>query len=239
MEANLHNNDDATGIRRLASTSAVPFRFVADPGPRLREDAARNRDAVLCSARTLFAERGIDVPLEEIARCAGVGIATLYRRFPDRQTLIRAAFEPKMRAYAAAARAATQEPDPWDGFAGYVRTVCEMQAADAGFADVITLTFPATAELDRELRAATAGINDVVERAKASGALRPDFVLEDLVITLMANAGVVDATSTHAPDAWRRFVTYQLDAFRATSSSELPRPVSPRRLLRAMRRSTS
>lgn len=210
---------------------------MANPEHRLREDAARNRDAVLCAARSLFAERGIDVPLEEIARCAGVGIATLYRRFPDRQTLVRAAFEPKMRAYAAAARAAVEAADPWDGFAGYVRTVCAMQAADAGFADVITLTFPATAELDRELRAASAGINDVVERAKVSGALRPDFVLEDLVVALMANAGVVNATSAHAPGAWQRFVSYQLDAFRATGRSQLPDPESPRRLLRSMRRS--
>lgn len=209
---------------------------MADPEPRLREDAARNRDAVLCAARSLFAERGINVPLEEIARCAGVGIATLYRRFPDRQALVRAVFEPKMRAYAAAAHAAVEASDPWDGFAGYVRTVCEMQAADAGFADVITLTFPATAELDRELRAATAGINGVVERAKAAGALRPDFVVEDLVITLMANAGVVDATTAHAPNAWQRFVAYQLDAFRASDRSQLPDPISPRGLLRAMRR---
>lgn len=217
--------------------TGLQFHLVGDPERRLREDAARNRDAVLCAARHLFAERGIDVPLEDIARCAGVGIATLYRRFPDRGALVRAAFEPKMRAYAAAARAAAEAPDPWDGFAGYVRTVCAMQAADAGFADVITLTFPATAELDRELRAATAGINDVVERAKAAGKLRADFVLQDLVIVLMGNAGVVNATSAHAPDAWQRFVAYQLDAFRATNHDELPAPVSPRRLAHAMRRS--
>ncbi len=150
-----------------------------------------------CSQRgEVFAERGVDVPLEEIARRAGVGIATLYRRFPTREALVAAAFEPKLKAYAAAAAAAVGEADPWLGFSGYVRTVCAMQADDAGFADVVALTFPATRELDRQLRTATAGLKGVIERAKAAGSLREDFVMEDLVLVLLANAGVVNATKS-------------------------------------------
>jgi AcrR family transcriptional regulator len=202
----------------------------------LRVDAARNRDAILEAARQAFAEHGTDVSLEDIARRAGVGIATLYRRFPTRPELVAAAFEPKMRAYVDAAERAAAEPDPWEGFTGYVRTVCAMQAADAGFADVLALTFPATAALDRELRNATAGLNGVVERAKAAGALRADFVMEDLVLLLMANAGVVNATKRHAPRAWERFAAYMLDAFRAPSRSPLPKAINAARLSRAIRR---
>lgn len=165
-----------------------------------------------------------------------MGIATLYRRFPTRQELVAAAFEPKMDAYVAAAEKAIAHPDPWEGFSGYVRTVCAMQAADAGFADVLALTFPATAELDRQLRTATAGLHDVVERAKAAGALRADFVMEDLVLLLIANAGVVNATKRHAAKAWERFAAYMLDAFRAPGASPLPKPINPARLSLAIRR---
>ena len=202
----------------------------------LRVDAARNRDAILESARQVFAESGTDAALEEIARRADVGIATLYRRFPTRADLVAAAFEPRMRAYEAAAEAAIAAADPWEGFSGFVHAVCAMQAADAGCADVLSATFPTTAELDRQLRTATAGLNDVIDRAKAAGALRRDFVLEDLVLLLMANAGVVNVTKGHAPKAWERFAAYMLDAFRAPGASKLPKPVNPAWLARSIRR---
>jgi AcrR family transcriptional regulator len=206
------------------------------PVPRpLRADAARNRDAIVESARRVFAENGTDAALEEIARRAGVGIATLYRRFPAREDLVAAAFEPRLRAYEAAAKAATASADPWEGFSGFVRAACSMQAGDAGCADVLSLTFPTTAGLDRRLRAATAGLNGVIQRAKAAGALRADFVMEDLVLVLMANAGVVNATKHHAPKAWERFTAYMLDALRAPGASPLPKPISPARLARAIR----
>ena len=204
----------------------------------MRADAARNRDAILESARQVFAESGTDAALEEIARRADVGIATLYRRFPTREDLVEAAFEPRLRAYEAAANRAGAAADPWEGFSGFVRDACSMQAADAGCADVLALTFASTARLDRQLRAATAGLSDVVQRAKAAGALRTDFVLEDLVLLLMANAGVVNATKGHAPRAWERFTAYMLDAFRAPGTSPLPGPVGPARLARAVRRSS-
>jgi AcrR family transcriptional regulator len=201
-----------------------------------RADATRNRDALLCAAQSAFAEQGTDVALEEIARRAGVGIATLYRHFPTRDDLLAASFAPRMCAYVEAARVAEAEPDPWDGFSGYVRTVCALQAQDAGFADVVALTFPTTTALDRQLRAASAGMADVIDRAKAQGSLRPDFVMEDLVLVLMANAGVISSTRHYVPQAWERFVAYQLDAFRAPGASTLPDPMPPARLSLAVRR---
>src|SRR5579863_7124670 len=119
----------------------------------LRVDAARNRHAIVEAARHEFAEHGMDVALEDIARRAQVGIATLYRHFPARRDLVEAAFEPRLRAYEAAARAAIAAPDPWEGFSGFVWVACAMQAADAGCADVLSSTFPSTVALDRKLRA--------------------------------------------------------------------------------------
>jgi AcrR family transcriptional regulator len=175
------------------------------------------------------------VPFDEIARRAEVGIATLYRRFPTRGELVAEAFAPKMLAYAAAAEAALSYSGPWEGFSDLVRRLCAMQAADAGFADVLALTFPATPEFDREMQATLRRVREVVERAQKAGVVRADFVLEDLVMLLMANAGVVNATKRYAPRAWERFAAYMLDAFRAPGASQLPRPISPTRMARAIR----
>jgi hypothetical protein len=121
------------------------------------------------------------------------------------------------------------------GFAGFVRAMCAMQEADAGFADVLSLSFPSSAAVDRRLRTAT-GLAALIERAKEAGRLREDFVVEDLVLVLMANAGVVNVTKEHAPAAWERLVCYLLDGFRAPAASELPVPINAARLARAIRR---
>ena len=91
------------------------------PAHRLRADAARNRAAIVAVAREVFAEQGLEAPLETIAARAGVGIATLYRRFPTREKLVAAALTEKVAEYAEAAEQALAVADPWDGFAGFVR----------------------------------------------------------------------------------------------------------------------
>src|SRR5438094_8772423 len=104
-------------------------------GPGLRPDAQRNRERVVEAARDVFAEQGLEASTNEIARRAGVGVATLFRRFPTRDNLIAAAFTNKMHAYAEAIDEALADPDPWSGFCGYIERVCQMQADDRGFAD--------------------------------------------------------------------------------------------------------
>src|SRR5438874_302222 len=96
----------------------------------LRADARRNRQRILAAARSVFAEQGLDAPLAEVAGRAGVGIATLYRRFPTREDLIVASFEQKMDAYVNAVDEALQAPDAWSGFQGCLERVCAMQAGD-------------------------------------------------------------------------------------------------------------
>ena len=104
----------------------------------LRRDAARNRERIVLAAQQVFCERGLSAPIEDIADRAGVGIATLYRRFPTRPDLIAAAFEPKMAAYADAVTEALADPIPWHGFCRYVEQICAMQAEDHGFTHAIT-----------------------------------------------------------------------------------------------------
>jgi AcrR family transcriptional regulator len=104
----------------------------------LRADAARNRAAILAVARDVFAEQGLEAPLEVIAARAGVGIATLYRRFPTREKLVAAALVEKIAQYAQAAEQALEVPDPWAGFAWFVQRICELQACDRGLGDLLS-----------------------------------------------------------------------------------------------------
>lgn len=208
-----------------------PCEQAAQP---LRADAERNRERILAAARHAFAAHGIEVPMSAVARAAGVGVATLFRRFPTREDLINAVFAGTMDAYVDAVTAALADPDPWHGFTGYVHAVCAMQAADRGFAEVLTMTFPAAGHLEEQRTRALGGFIELIDRAKATGHLRPDFVSQDLVILLMANAGVIAATAKAAPGSWRRLVGYMIQAFTAPQPATLPPPPAPDALARAM-----
>ena len=226
----------------VAAAAGVPGEpaACAHAERRLRADAARNRAAIVAVARDVFAEHGLEAPLEAIAARAGVGIATLYRRFPTREKLVAAALVEKVAEYAEAARQALAVPDPWDGFAGFVERICELQASDRGLSDLLSMTLSADEEVEELRRTANDLLIMVIDRAKAAGALREDFVGEDLVLLLIASAAVMHVTRADAPDAWRRFVALALDAFRSQASSPLlpeatlPAPPSTAQMTRAM-----
>src|SRR5205814_1357075 len=119
---------------------------------------------------------------------------------------------------------ALRAPNPWEGLGDFVERVCGMQAADRGLNDVLAGTFPTVKALEEERARAYWGFVELVRRAQAQGTLRPDFVPEDMVLLLMANAGVIRATRDSAPNAWRRFVALALDGFRAEGAQPLPPP---------------
>jgi AcrR family transcriptional regulator len=105
----------------------------------LRADARRNREAILAAARRAFAERGLQTSLDEIAKQAGVGSGTLYRHFPTRDDLVVAVFTERMAENVALVEEAQHQADPWEAFAGYIRSTCRAQAADKGLADLFAL----------------------------------------------------------------------------------------------------
>src|SRR3954451_2073970 len=212
----------------------------SEPGAArgLRVDAERNRRRIIAAAQEAFSDLGIDVPMAEVARRAGVGVGTLYRRYPTRADLVAAAFEHKMAAYADAAGQALADPDPWRGFCGYLERICAMQAGDRGFTTVLTMTFPTAKQFEADRDRAFADFTTLVERAKAAGKLRADFATEDMPMFLMANAGVLTATADAAPDTWRRLVGYLIQACAAPAAQPLPEPPAPRQMYKAMLRTT-
>ncbi|MDN3059119.1 TetR/AcrR family transcriptional regulator [Streptomyces sp. SRF1] len=208
-------------VSRIASATGVPA--AGDTG--LRSDAALNRRRVLEAARALFASCGIDVPMATIARRAGVGVATLYRRFPTREALVRAVFSDEFSAYAAVVDDALADDDPWRGFCRAIESVCTSQVHERGFNDAFLSSFPDAVGFERERQRVEEGFAEVIRRAKAAGRLRQDFDLSDLTLILLANRGVIDDAAT-APAASRRLVAHLLRSFE-TGRAEPARPLPP------------
>ncbi|MEV0380215.1 helix-turn-helix domain-containing protein [Nonomuraea sp. NPDC050643] len=182
----------------------------------MRKDAVQNRERLLAAARRLFADRGLDVPLEEIAREAGVSIGTLYNRFPARDDLVAAVFEDRMATVAGLAERALTAADAWEGFVGFLTGVCELQAADLGYNDLAVRgapTGPGHALMRR-----------LLERAQESGGLRSDVTLTDMAFVIWGVGATVRATHEVAPGAWRRHLALALDGLRAGAARPLPVP---------------
>lgn len=201
----------------------------------LRADAARNRRALVAAARTTFGQRGLEAPLDDIARLAGTGNATLYRHFPTRCDLVTAVFADTLQEVVAACERALANPDPWSAFRDHVLFLCELQANDRGLADLLTARVTGAPALERLRERAHQGLRQVAERARASGSLRPDFEPEDLALLLMANAGLIHRTAVRAPSAWRRHLAYVLDGLhRDAARTEAPPSPGLRAVRQAM-----
>ncbi|MDX3490072.1 MULTISPECIES: TetR/AcrR family transcriptional regulator [unclassified Streptomyces] len=182
----------------------------------LRADARENRERILRAAREAYALHGIDAPISAIARRAGVGVATLYRRFPTRASLITEAFAEQLAECAGVLDEALEDPDPWHGFCTVFRKICAMQAADRGFTHAFLSRFPGETAYAGERDRAEEGLALLVRRAQEAGALRPDFDISDVVLVLLANSGVANGAGPEAAAASRRLVGYLLESFRAT-----------------------
>ncbi|MFV2178153.1 TetR/AcrR family transcriptional regulator [Actinomadura sp. LOL_016] len=190
----------------------------------MRADAQRNAEKLRAAAAELFQERGLQVPLKEIARRAGVSHGTLYNLFGTREALIDEVVADRAagRLDEAAQRALAFE-DAWEGFAYYVERLCELQATDPAVADVVSGRYPGAERLMTACGRTMDAARRIVGRAQEAGALRPDFTNADLVFTFAANALLARATAEAAPDAWRRQARFLLDGLRSEAArSPLP-----------------
>ncbi|MCW2499050.1 MAG: transcriptional regulator, TetR family [Frankiales bacterium] len=203
---------------------------------KLRADAARNRAALVEAASSVFAEQGLDASLDEIARLAGTGNATLYRRFPTRSDLVAAVFADRMAEHVSAVEAGLADDDPWRGFRSYVEAVTGMQAQDRGLADLVTMDISSAPEIEALRRRAYEGLVRLVERARRAGVLRADFTDQDVVLLLMANAGLVERTPHIAVGASARLIGLLLDGLRAEAARDAPAPPPQGDVREAMRR---
>jgi AcrR family transcriptional regulator len=193
----------------------------------LRADAERNRQRIVDAAKTLFAERGVEVSVEDIAAAAGVGIGTFYRRFPDRESLVEAVFATKLERAAENARRALDIEDPWEAFRTFVMGVARMHARDRGLNDVL-LSSDRGRERVAAFRATIQPLaGQLLDRAKAAGALREDVTLFDIAMVHQAVGAIADITRDVSPDYFERTLTLLVDglaAERTTTAMPLPPP---------------
>ncbi|MGX9888866.1 TetR/AcrR family transcriptional regulator [Streptomyces sp. NPDC002276] len=207
------------------------------PAPKpLRADAARNRAKLVAAATDVFGERGLDASLEEIARRAGVSIGTLYNHFPTREAFWDAIFPERLAALERIIDSALAAPDPWDGFVGYLEGLFALQAEDHGLNDALAQRFRAAGEVEQACHQGFRRAEQIIERARDSGQLRPDFEPEDLVTLIWAMSQVIRESMATAPDAWRRCLGFFLDGLRAGAARPLAvPPLTPGQLSEVMR----
>jgi AcrR family transcriptional regulator len=192
-------------------------RVVTDRLPHtLRSDARDNRERILDAARAVFAADGLNVPMREIARRAGVGPATLYRRFPTKEALVTEAFTDQIHACHRVVDEALAEPDPWRGLCLVIEKICELHALDRGFTAAFMSAYPNAIDLTSAREHALTSIAGLARRAKDTGHLRLDFVVDDLILILMANSGIQAGSPAATVAASRRFAALAIQALRAT-----------------------
>jgi AcrR family transcriptional regulator len=176
----------------------------------LRADARRNRERILDAARKVFAKRGAYAQMDDVARAAGVGVGTVYRHFPDKHALMGELVAAKFRAFADNAERALEVEDPWEAFAGLLRTNAELCARDIGIQQAM-LRQPASWSLAAlELMRLRDLATKLIARAQAAGVMRADFVVDDIPMLM----GGLTATMAVAQYDWHRHLEIILDGIR-------------------------
>jgi AcrR family transcriptional regulator len=199
----------------------------------LRRDAERNRQRILEAAHGVFAERGLAATLDDVAAAAGVGVGTVYRRFPNKDDLIEALFEARIAQVVEIARRAAEIADPWDAFETFLTEAATVMAADRGMKEVLL----GSGGRDRVARGRAqiepiAG--EIIERAQAAGVLRPDIVALDMPLIQVMLSTIADTARDVRPDLWRRYLDLILDGLRAEPRREIAPPPQPQEMFAAM-----
>ncbi|MCM2410559.1 TetR/AcrR family transcriptional regulator [Streptomyces sp. RKAG290] len=198
---------------------------MGDRPPARRRDALRNRKLLSDKAREVFAEQGLDAPLDEIARRAGVGNATLYRHFPTRAALVDEVFRDALTETTAAGERARTAEDAWRGLTEYLQTVFVGLAADRGTNDLMTTNLEGVTALEAIHAHNRTTIDGLLRRGQEQGTVRADLTTEDLLLMLAALGRAVPALTSITSDAWLRPLTLLMDGLRARPATPpLPTP---------------
>lgn len=202
-----------------------------DKALALRADAARNRALIVAAAAEVFAERGLDASTAEIAERAGVGEATLFRRFPTKEDLIAAIVAAKMEEALARGEACLEEVDPWRGIERFLFEMIERSVLDLGVSDAAKDRCVASVELAPKRKRLLDICSELVRRGQRAGVVREDLAGQDLVflITAVGSLGGQPFPGLRE-DLWQRYLGLLLDGLRPEGANKL-RPGAPARRL--------
>jgi AcrR family transcriptional regulator len=191
----------------------------------LRRDAERNRQRILAAAGQVFSERGLDATLDEVARAAGVGVGTVYRRFPDKEALVAALFRERIDRLVTVAEDACAAADPWQAIVSYLEYTAAAMAGDTGLRQLMMF---GTYDRDQVCYAGDRMrpvITRLVQRAQASGDLRGDFEATDVKMIAFMLASLAEYAAAVTPDVWRRYLAILIDGLRPSRGEASPLPV--------------
>ncbi len=191
----------------------------------LRKDAEANRRRLLIAARELFAERGLDVTLHDIAARAGVGVGTAYRRFANKGEIMDALFGLQVEEISRLADEALADSDPWRALATYLEQVMALQAKDRGLAQILSGRRIRTEQHDWSRSVIAPKVNAITARAKEAGVLRDDVEGTDLVFIQVGLNAIAERSREVSPELYRRYLHLMLDSIRA-HPDQLDLPVS-------------
>ena len=192
----------------MASSTTSPDR-------PLRRDAERNRQRIIEAARDAFAEEGLSVTLDEIARRAGVGVGTVYRRFPDKEQLIDALFEDQITQFVTLADECLGDMDAWDGLVRFLEHACHIHACDRGLKEVVLSGEHGLERVARGRELIFPLVTRLVERAQVDGTLRPDVTPTDMPLLQLMLGSLSELTRDADPEVWRRYLGIVIDGLRA------------------------
>ncbi len=200
-----------------------------EPDRALRADAARNRERILVAAGEVFAHRGLDATLDDVAHHAGLGVGTVYRRFPGKEALVEALFVQALDRMVALAEEAAAMDDPWESLVWFLEHATEMQSENLGLRDVALHNGYGRDKVAAARERIIPAVYRLVERAQQSGRLRSDFLPTDVPIIELMVSSVADYTSALAPDLWRRYLAIVLDGLVAERTETRPLVAGPNR----------
>lgn len=206
----------------------------------MRADAERNRLRILDAAAELFAERGLQVSLDEVAERAGVGVGTVYRRFPDREALIDALFQARVEEFIGIANEAAADPDPWAGLTRFIELGVEFHGRNRAVKELMFSAPGGREWVDRVRARIRPIVGRMVKAAQQQGRLRPDLHTLDVPMITLMLASAMEFTGGVGTESWRRLLGIVIDGLESSRESHRPlaaKPISQAELAEAMLRS--
>jgi AcrR family transcriptional regulator len=190
----------------------------------LRSDARRNHEAVIAAAKRLFADKGLEAQMPEIAKAADVGVGTVYRHFPTKDDLIAAIAAEWFESMAERAREDLELDDPWEAISDLIRFATQLQADDRGLCEVMG-SRPAVMNEGAFAAGLPDLVDELVKRAQGTGQLRQDLDWQDIPMIVCGLGGVTHSPPEPSVGRWPRLVEIILDGLRAPGTDVLPRPL--------------
>ncbi len=181
-------------------------------------DAARNHQRIIDAARELFADRGLEITLDDVAERAGVGLGTVYRRFANKRELISEVFAGHVREFAEAARDALAAEDPWDGVVRLFEYACRHMATNRGFSEVMLEMHDDPERFGYPREQIGPAVAAVMERARDAGVVQPGIEATDLFALIYMVDSLAEFARPVDSDIWRRYMAITLNGIRAAST---------------------